>query len=260
MRDLEQLQQAFQNYLLARALPIKEEVVSGNLPVELRLDIYHSAYYMRLKEVLDSDYPILAGLLGEKKFAELARAYINHYPSRFRSIRFFGEKLATFLLMQDSSFAEKPWLSEVAKLEWALTNAFDAPNETAVTIDDIAKVPPKKWPYLCFKLHGTCELLTMEWNSGQLLNAWKVEKKRKKPRKTNEVWLVWRKDYEVQFTQLSQDELFVISAFKSGQNFSEVCEGLCQWVEESQVGLHAATILKRFILEGVFSKLSANKK
>lgn len=253
MRDLEQLQQAFQAYLLTTAPSIKTDVVSDKVEASVRLDIYRSAYRLRLHDALLSDYPILAKLMGEKHFTQLMEAYIDAQPSRFRSLRDYGKALPTF--MDDMKIvADKPWLVEVARLEWALIDSFDANDETVITLEDIAALPPKKWPKLRFKLHPTCQLLIMQWNS---VSVWEGFKQRKviKPKRGYETWLLWRKSLEVQFALLKPDAAFMLAAFARNQDFSEVCMGLCQWVTLEQVGMHAATLLKRFIVDGVFAKL-----
>lgn len=254
MLDLEQLQQAFQAYLLNKTSQIQPEVVAARIPVEVRLNIYRSAYYLRLKDALYEDYPILSGLLGDKKFSALIDDYINAHPSHFRSLRTFGKSLSRFM-SQTTLFAEKPWLIEIAQFEWQLTDIFDATNVSAISIEDMAKIEPNKWPILRFKVHPTVSLIKQQWNSVSMLSEFKAHQKKIKPRKEAHIYLLWRSAFEVQYSHLTEDEAFMIEAIQAGKNFSEICEALCQWVEEDQVAIHAATLLKRFVAHGIFSKV-----
>jgi hypothetical protein len=42
---------------------------------------------------------------------------------------------------------------------------------------------------------------------------------------------------------------------QSEKTFSEICEGLCEWVTEEQVAMHAATLLKRFINDEIITAI-----
>ncbi len=44
------------------------------------------------------------------------------------------------------------------------------------------------------------------------------------------------KDRTSQFVSLSLDEAWAIDAMINGANFGEICEGLCQWVDEKMQG------------------------
>ena len=95
MRELERQQSRFQ-----------ESVLSGDFPEELlqrrggrcaRLEIYQHAYRARLIDALVDNYPALHRALGDEAFEDLAAAYIAARPSRYRSIRWFGDGLADFV-------------------------------------------------------------------------------------------------------------------------------------------------------------------
>ncbi len=67
------------------------------VPASTRLAIYANAYRARLSEGLESNFPVLAKLMGVSEFRGLAHRYIEGHESRHRSIRWYGDRLAQFL-------------------------------------------------------------------------------------------------------------------------------------------------------------------
>jgi len=124
MQSLTKLQHDFQAYLLQAPTTIAESIVATeNVTREARLALYGDAYRERLIEALCNNYPKLFCYLGEGQFRELALQYIAHYPSGFRSIRFFGGRLAMFL-NKTVPYSEEGVLAELADFEWTLAYVF----------------------------------------------------------------------------------------------------------------------------------------
>ncbi len=64
-------------------------------PSSVGMNVYSSAYYSRIIEVLEKDFPVLKNVLDEL-FAHVMMEYLKVHPSTFDSIDFVGNKLATF--------------------------------------------------------------------------------------------------------------------------------------------------------------------
>lgn len=258
LRDLNELQKSFQEYLLHQHLQIRDAIVStDNVPAIARLEIYREAYYARLLESLSHDYDILHRLIGDDEFHPLAQNYIDAYPSHFRSIRWFGKDLAHFM-RQTGTYDTMPWLIELAEFEWLLSEAFDAQDNSICTLETMAKIPLDLWPQLRFKLHPSFRQLNVSWNT---VSMWKSIKEQDEylssEKKTAETTcIMWRKQNEVQFCELPRDEIYILNAMASARNFSEICEGLCEWMDEENIALHAAQLLKRFIIDGLIIEIN----
>lgn len=230
MHNLRDLQIRFQQSILQNDSSFQSEIIeTENLSADTRLTIYRDAYYLRLIEVLEFDFPGVKDLLKEK-FESVCRDYIDTFPSTFRSVRYFGKFFAEFLKSQDKAVAEK------AEFEWLMTDAFDAKEMPVMTIDEMAAIPPDQWSKMSFTLHPSVYRMQM----------------------TQKEWLIWRKDLAVLYCALSADEAFMIDAMRDGKNFSSICEGLCEWIEEDKVGMHAAMLLKRFLLDNLITSVAVN--
>src|SRR5512146_390222 len=53
---------------------------SATLTPGERIGIYHGMYPLRMAEALESDYPALAHFLGERRWADLVRDYVEGHP------------------------------------------------------------------------------------------------------------------------------------------------------------------------------------
>jgi hypothetical protein len=254
LRELRELQTDFQNYLLQQNLSIAFDIVdTTTVPVMTRLNIYRDAYYLRLIEVLQQDYPVLQALLGEEQFEQACRNYIDQHPSQYKSVRWFGIKFSDFL--QDD--AKAPYLVEAAKFEWLLTESFDAADASSVTVEIMQTIPFNQWPEMRFKLHPSFRTLMLDWNVVSIWKSFKEGKKMISPQRLKQPasWIIWRKNHDTQFCSMPASEMFMLHAMANGASFAEICEGLYEWIDEQQIATQTAILLKKYILDNLISEI-----
>ncbi|HEV8268655.1 MAG TPA: DNA-binding domain-containing protein [Thermoanaerobaculia bacterium] len=104
-----------------------------------RVAIYQEMYLLRMAEALSSDYPILVRYLGDHAFSHLVADYVGAYPSRSYTLNRLGDHLPRFVETWGRK-ADRRFLAEIARLELALTESFDAPEETPPEIGDVGAV------------------------------------------------------------------------------------------------------------------------
>ena len=255
MTGLHDLQRAFQAYLLNPAEQMSGRVVSdAQLSDAGRLGIYSQAYRLRLSEALGIDFPALHTLLGDEGFTAMARAYIEARPSRHFSIRWFGQQLSAFLSTHPN-YGEKPVLAEMAAFEWALSHALDAADAPCLGVADLAGIPPETWPGLRFALHPSITRLDLWWNVPILWKAIDAKQSPRAPerRDTPQAWLVWRQDLASYFKSLDTPEAAALGTVKAGGCFAQICEGLCETIDEEDVPLRAAQLLQRWLAQGLIA-------
>src|SRR5205814_3406875 len=98
-------------------------------------------------EVLTNDFPGLMAMAGPADFDLLARAYIAAHPSRHASVRWFGRHLADFMA-RTTPYSGSPAAAEMARFEWLLGEAFDAPDVEPVKAAALMALPPQAWETL----------------------------------------------------------------------------------------------------------------
>ncbi len=254
MTKLMELETTFQNYLLHDNPAIFQHVIGTNkVPIDVRLEIYGHAYRARLHDALAVSYPVLQDYLGEEQFETLCLDYINDYPSPFRSIRWFGDHLPAFL----QSYEEFPYLAELAQFEWTMALVFDAADKSTIQLEHMQQIPPEQWNTLRLQTHPSIHRLTFSWNVIQIWQAINDEQTPDEPQQSSVPieWILWRNELISQFSSLPADEAWAIDAMINNQTFGEICEGLCQWVDEANVGMHAASLLKGWITAGLITNI-----
>ncbi|HEU4400685.1 MAG TPA: DNA-binding domain-containing protein [Candidatus Polarisedimenticolia bacterium] len=105
-----------------------------------RLDIYANMYFFRLHDCLREDYARVAAAIGSARFHNLITDYLLRHPSSHPSLRFLGERLPGFIAGH-AILSEFPYLADLARLEWARADLFDAPDVTPIDREALARLP-----------------------------------------------------------------------------------------------------------------------
>lgn len=117
---------------------------SATLRPDERVAIYHGMYLLRMEEALASDYPALKHFLGDEGFRRLVAAYVRAHPSRSYSLNFLGRHLPDFV-GRARGLRQRAFCQDLARLELAAAQVFDAPEEPALTPEQVAAVPDEAW-------------------------------------------------------------------------------------------------------------------
>lgn len=212
-----------------------------------RAGVYHAAYRLRLDEVLANDYPVLAATAGEG-FADLAGRYRQAHPSQHPSARWYGRHLAA--LLGTSAFGD------LARLEWALGEAFDAADADPLVLEDLAGLAADAWAELSFGFHPSLRLLSLNADLAPLLAAESHVAQGPIERLPEPAdWLIWRHQRQANWRVLAEDEAAGLRDALAGTSFEALCERLCDWHAPDQVALRAAGLLKRWIVDGLVVRL-----
>lgn len=251
------LQRRFQDYVLQHGGEAAALVAGdGRADAATRLGVYADAYRLRLLEVLGNDYPALRQLAGAEEFERIGQAYIEASPSVTPSVRWFGRHLPEFL--QAASAPEGSVYADLALFEWKQGEAFDGPDAESLPLEAMAAVPPESWPEMRLLLHPSLWRLDLRWNAPALFQAHEAKQPLPAPLATAAVtpWLIWRDAaLDIRWRSLNPDEAAALDAAAAGQSFGAICERLCEWIEPDQVALHAAGLLKRWLVDGLIVEL-----
>ncbi len=255
MTNLRDTLEELQAYVLENNNTIQDEVTSPPQgDAAGRLQVYRNAYYIRLREILEADFANLLQLVGAEKFKKIAYDYIDSYPSSHFSVRYFGRNFSEFL---STYSAAEPIYQALAKFEWALGIALDAADAAVISMDDLQKIPPESWGEMQLIAHPSVATYAFQYNVTEIWQALDADKSIPDVAHSDEQQQVvfWRKQNDAFFSQLNHDEAWALNALIEGQNFAEVCEGLCEWIDESEVAQFAAAALSGWIQEDIFSEI-----
>lgn len=257
--SLADLQRAFQDYLLASSESFAAAVRDTRKADRITLlDVYRDGYALRLIEVLTNDYPGLLALAGPADFDHLARAYIAAHPSRHPSVRWFGRHLPDFMA-RTAPYDAAPAAAEMARFEWLLGEAFDAPDVEPIKAQALMALPPQAWETLCLTPLPSLRRSAFAFDVAQ---AWQ---RRDEVEAGNlEVvaaaaavpWMIWRPERVSMFRSLEADEAAMLDAMAENRPFAELCEAVVTHVGEDQAAARAAGLLRAWVEEGLIGSFS----
>ena len=228
-----------------------------------RLAIYRHAYRARLIGALADNYTVLQRALGDETFEALGLAYLSTHPSQQPSIRWFGHRLAEFMVARDD-LVPHPALIDIARMDWALRDAFDAADAPALALGALASLPAEAWSGLRLQPHPSLRLLTLDWN---IEPAWRAlrehdpasgadEPELPEPQAHRHGLAVWRQGLDTRWRSLQPLEAELLPMAAGGASFGALCEHAARLLDdEAQAAAAAATALHQWISEGLFSAI-----
>ena len=224
------------------------------------MGVYVNAYRLRLAEFLDEDYPALRVLLGDDDFEALVEAYIDSNPSRLRNARWYSARLPEFM-QESENWSANALAIGLALFERALTDAYDAADAPALSIETLAEFSPQDWPRLGFTFHPSLRLIEV---AAGVLDAYAAAtaderdeeaarsaeedegalEDRPSDASESETIAIWRADLDPAYRQLDPDEYLALFEAMAGQSFGDICQ-LVAFQNESQ---SATERLARFLV------------
>ncbi len=255
MSGLKELQEKFQRGILAGDDTVLAEINDSATEERKALfGVYRHAYVARLAEVLADDYEVVHSYVGDGTFAKLVKAYIAAYPSDRRSARDFGRHMPAFL-SATAPFSGHAELAEIAGLEKALADAFDAADAEPLTLTKLAEVAPEDWPNLVFTPHPTARRFTFATNAADIWSALHNENAPPKAKALPEpqAILVWRQDVTARFRPIGPEEAMMWHEAVEGTRFGVLCEMVATFAGEDGAELRAASHLKDWAETGMLA-------
>ena len=193
-----------------------------------RLEVYANAYFLRILDVLKDEFGALAAALGEAGIHDVVTGYLLAHPPRHPSLRHVGDRLAAYLEADPRAepFRRRwPWCADLARLETALQDAFDAPDAPALRRERLAALPQHAWPALRLRFQPSVRVLRLGWPVAELYSAWESDAPQTPPaaRAAGAV-LVWRRDETVRWRALDTLEADLLESARAGVHFEALCE------------------------------------
>jgi len=251
---------------LAAEKDLPREGLSGllrgdlGLAPEERLAVYANAYFVRVQDSLRNDFGALAQALGPAAFHDLVKMYLMTHPPSHPSLRYAGKDLARFLETQPFAaiFARRcAYGADLARLEWALTDAFDAEDAPVLAREDLAGVAPDAWSGLRFTTSPSLAVLSLRWPV-QTVRA-RFDQKGEdeswdtppalEPRDTH--IRVWRWKETVYYRAIPALEAELLQALQRGEAFGTLCEGIARELREGAAAAQAARLLESWLSAGL---------
>ena len=189
------------------------------------LKAYQANGHALAQRALQGAYPVLAQVLGEPSFGQLARAFWHASPPVGGDITQWGAPLPAWVAVS-AQLASEPYLGDLAALEWALHQAASAP-DAAVDAASLALLAEHDPAQLHLHLSPGCAVLHSAW---PVVSIWQVHQQsepdfsllqRLLHDQTPEDALVWRAGLRPQLRQAWPGEVAFVQPLLAGHTLVE---------------------------------------
>jgi hypothetical protein len=197
---------------------------SATLDPADRVGIYHDMYLARMEEALESDYPGLAHFLGPQRWHRLVRGYVEAHPSRSYTLNALGHHLPDHVFSAPR-ISHAGFCRDLARLEWAITEAFDAPETPVLSEEQLAAVEPDAWEGARLVPTAAFRLLALDYDASSYLDSLRDEDHDHPLPRRHPSWVaVCRRDYSVYRVPLTRPGHRLLEALAEGRSVGEAVE------------------------------------
>jgi hypothetical protein len=205
---------------------------------------------------------VLVRVAGAEAFRALVLAYLAAHPPRSPSLRDAGDRFAAFVAHAPEAEDLRrrlPFTPDLARLEWALVEAFDAADAPVLARETLEALPAERWAELRFVLQPALRRLATDFPVERLRLAHDrgdAELPRGLAPQPTQL-CVWRAQERVFYRALAADEAEALALAADGASFGDLCERIAAHGSESEAPLRAASLLERWRADGWLAALAA---
>ncbi len=257
MSRLREIQQVFSQCVLeGKPHRLAAEIAPAESALR-SVALYRRAIRFNYTQVLKITYPVLVQLVGPRYFETLARGYLKVHPSTSGDLFPFGRHFPSFL----GDLQVAPWLIELAQLEWACHEAYqaaDSPPLSPEHVQAIAAVDPAR---VTVHLHAASRLLRFPFPVHRVWLSLQPDASADEavdlplPEEETGV-VVTRGDGQIQVLPLNQPDYLALEALSHGVDLATVDQMVAKVQPGFDFSGFIAEVLKQSLITGFSIKES----
>lgn len=258
MSDFARMQSDFQRGILTDDDSVLAEILDSDKEKRgILFGVYKHAYASRLVEAMQNDHKLLYDYLSDEMFDEMGKAYVAAKPSQHPNLRWFSQGLPEFLKATEP-YSKYPILAELADLEKALNDAFDARDAPVLAFADLAAIAPEAWNDLTFSAQPSSCRLDFATNAAAV---WLALKNDETPPDATTLdqpsrVLVWRQGVTPMFRELPAEEAMMWDEAASGIPFGVLCSMLATYDDPDSAAARGAGYLQGWVASELLTTVS----
>lgn len=248
-------EQAFRSAILDPQTPTPTGLSSafGGVPVK-RFDVYRNNVTVSLVNALADVFPVVSRIVGEERFAELARLFVRAHPPKSPLLFRYGQEFAAFIEGFKPA-ASMPYLADVARLERAWLDAYHAADTKTLAPEALSAIPPEKLPNARFVRHPAAALVRSQFAAVTIFNANRREQTGQRINAgITENGLITRPEVQVTLQAISAGDAAFLDALMTGRTLAEAAEAATGADEAFDLSAAIGLMLGA----GVFSAVTAD--
>jgi hypothetical protein len=186
-----------------------------------RVGVYHGMYLLRMHDCLASDYEALRHFLGDDAFVDLVRGYVQVHPSRSYSLNRLGDHLPEYLGTAPG-IPRPEFCVDLARLERAVAQVFDAPETPPLSESVLGSVPGDAWERARLRTIPGFRLLAFRYPVNAYLQTVRDANHDHPKARAKSTWVaVYRHDYSVWRLDLARPAHDLLADLHAGKPLGE---------------------------------------
>ena len=195
--------------------------LSDQTPVDryVGANVYNQAYYLRIKECLVSVFPCLYEVCEDAGFSVLVANYLEKHKPESINIKDVGKFFSDFIASGQFDFdfgIDVMVLAEIARIEWAESEVFDAPNIEGTKLANLLSLAPDAWDSMTISYLSHMRFLSTSYALEPVFESFKKKENPTLPEKVTQFFCIYRKDFRVHRTLISREEFYLVKNLQQG--------------------------------------------
>ncbi len=243
---LSALETSFRDGVVGGDATVLAAFEAGHLSEQKRLDIYRNNVFSNYRSALEAVYPVILSLVGADYFRQAAHRYVQRYASYSGDIHHYGCEFSE-LLRSLPGAAELAYLSDVARLEWSIHEAFHAANAERLDPSRLQGIASEDYPRLKFVLNPAARLLHSDY---PIRHIWQVNlpdyqgDQRVDLSEGGESLLVMRRNFVMEVETIAAADAAALTAFQRDETFGQALDTALA----IDADFDAGSFLQRYVL------------
>lgn len=227
--SLEELQRAMASTVLESPADFPLHWITTPIGIDplRRLGVYANAYLARINESIKESFPALANILGDTGLASLVERYMAQLLTPSRNLNYIGHELPGYLAGDPFSI-ELPFLSDLARLEWAVLACFHASALDPIDLRSHCDWDVAHWERARFGFQSGTQVIRSRWPIRQLRETRHLDRDEidldLDPGDGESRVLVYRLDFDVITKPIDELEAHAFEGLEAGGTLAEAME------------------------------------
>ena len=208
---------------IAEVQPLNLFVQDAPTPAHIGMKVYNSAYYNRLVDVLEKDFPVLRIALDEL-FYDVALAYIKHHPSVYDSIDFSGTNFGKFISEHNFDYTlgvDQRIISDIANFEFLNGMNFVLQDEKNQSLS-VQSWDEQDWINNNLKIKSNIKILKAYCQVHSVIESVQNQGPLELPVLDVSYYVFNRESNNAFYKKISEEDFYFLKKFKEFQNFVEL--------------------------------------
>jgi hypothetical protein len=144
--------------------PAPEGLVAGDAARAAARLMFHRGHVIEsLAGAHRRTYLAVKAIAGEGNFRVLAAAYVRACPPLKPQLLAYGGDFPAFVAAHDAAMRDFPFLADLARLEWAMNEAYYADEGPALAPETLGAIAPERLAALRLALHPAARLVVSQY-------------------------------------------------------------------------------------------------